>query len=207
MKSLVLLTGFVSTSSCFQRLGIALTAAMILVACGEGPPVYTVGTGGESPAVNGQTQLPSPQKASSASASVVDSDSESDAEGQDEADKEKDMEAQMLPSQTGANVTTPTPPPAQKLALRTLPNAAERTAMSNLYAATPAQGGCAQCHGALANSAKKGRTAAQLSGAMNMAQHNNVRAANKWPRDVADTTDDGVDSAQLLASALAELLK
>lgn len=106
---------------------------------------------------------------------------------------------------TPTDTTTPAPiPPAPP---RTLPNAAEKTAMTNLYAAPNNQGGCAGCHGALNASAKKGRTAQQITSAQTILQHRTVAAANKWPKDTADTTNDGVDTAQLYLSAMVEILK
>ncbi len=99
-----------------------------------------------------------------------------------------------------------TPPPA-KLAIRTVPNAAELSAMTTLYGLPSAQGGCAECHGALAASAKKGRSAATLAAAATRTNHRTPAAAKVWPVDTADSTDDGIDQAKLLASALAQLLK
>ncbi len=90
---------------------------------------------------------------------------------------------------------------------RTIPNAAEKTAMTNLYAAPNNQGGCAGCHGDLNVSAKKGRTTQQIANSQTILQHRNVAAANKWPKDTADTSNDGVDNAQLYLSALVEILK
>ncbi len=63
------------------------------------------------------------------------------------------------------------------------------------------------CHGALAASAKKGRTAAQIQGAASILQHATPAAARKWPTDKLDVNDDGVDTAVLSASAMAEILK
>jgi hypothetical protein len=100
-----------------------------------------------------------------------------------------------------------TPTPAPLAPPRTLPNAAEKTAMTNLYAAPNNQGGCAGCHGALNASAKKGRTAQQITSAQTILQHRTVAAANKWPKDTPDTTNDGVDTAQLYLSAMVEILK
>jgi hypothetical protein len=100
-----------------------------------------------------------------------------------------------------------TPTPAPLAPPRTLPNATEKTAMTNLYAAPNNQGGCAGCHGALNASAKKGRTAQQITNAQTILQHRTVAAANKWPKDTADATNDGVDNAQLYLSAMVEILK
>ncbi|HET9236594.1 MAG TPA: hypothetical protein VFO10_05060 [Oligoflexus sp.] len=115
------------------------------------------------------------------------------------------------PEANGNTTSTPadakTPEPAPLAPPRTLPNAAEKTAMTNLYAAPNNQGGCAGCHGALNASAKKGRTAQQITSAQTILQHRTVAAANKWPKDTADTTNDGVDNAQLYLSALVEILK
>jgi hypothetical protein len=108
---------------------------------------------------------------------------------------------------TNAPTENKTPTPAPLAPLRTLPNAAEKTAMTNLYAAPNNQGGCAGCHGALNASAKKGRTAQQITNAQTILQHRTVAAANKWPKDTADTSNDGVDNAQLYLSAMVEILK
>ncbi len=121
-----------------------------------------------------------------------------------------DKMGSMTTSSNTDTLPTPTPsatPAATKLALRNVPNDKEKADMKALYEATNAQGGCVGCHGALATSAKKGRTATAIQNSSTIAPHRTPAAANKWPKDLADTNDDGTDTAQLNASALADLLK
>lgn len=184
---------------------LLLLSALALNACGEGPPEYIPG----APVTTTTTSM---TKGSTSSAGALNSStSTSDPAAGTPSGSQDQVIA--VPSENNTESTkpaNPTPganPAAQRLAIRTLPNAAERQSMTTLYAATAAQGGCADCHGALAASTRRGRTAAQIVGAMNLIQHNQVRAANRWPRDTVDTTDDGVDGAQLFASALADILK
>jgi len=124
---------------------------------------------------------------------------------------EAETPASQQPAGSAENVSTPTPAPtpapAPVQAIRTMPSAAEKTAMTNLYAAPNNQGGCAACHGALNVSEKKGRTAQQIAAAQTIIQHRTVAAANRWPKDTPDTSQDGVDNAQLFLSAMVEILK
>lgn len=98
------------------------------------------------------------------------------------------------------NKTTPTPTPAVKAPIRTVVNAAELAAAQAAYGTD-----CAGCHMVLATSAKKGRTKAAILAAINITPHTNVKA--RWPADVADTSDDGIDQASLKLSAMEQALK
>ncbi len=162
----------------------------LLTACGPSAPEYhpgesrTLSSAGESSQPSeGVPQSPSPGADSQASSGAT-------------------VESSGTPS-----TENKTPAAAPLMPPRTVPNAAEKTAMTNLYAAPNNQGGCAGCHGALDASAKKGRTAQQIANSQTILQHRNVAAANKWPKDTADTSNDGVDNAQLYLSAMVEILK
>jgi hypothetical protein len=173
-----------------SRFGMQTSLIFLLTACGPSAPEYhpaertLTGTPGNvtasAPSINeGETTAPSPSMDPPA--------------------------ANGTPATAPADTKTPAPAPLAPP--RTLPNAAEKTAMTNLYAAPTNQGGCAGCHGALNASAKKGRTAQQITSAQTILQHRTVAAANKWPKDTPDTTNDGVDNAQLYLSAMVEILK
>lgn len=69
---------------------------------------------------------------------------------------------------------------------------------------------CSICHGALAQSSKRGVTLSRLTAAsvpMAVPLHTDVLREGKWPFDVVDDTADGVDTAVLRATALVEALK
>ncbi len=98
-----------------------------------------------------------------------------------------------------------TPPPASppaKLPIRAVANASEIMNARTAYA-----GDCASCHGVLASSTKKGVSIVRLNNASSIAAHTTVNSVGKWPIDMKDTTDDGIDTAVLKASAMVEALK
>ncbi|HYX35924.1 MAG TPA: hypothetical protein VE954_22720 [Oligoflexus sp.] len=69
---------------------------------------------------------------------------------------------------------------------------------------------CSICHGALAQSSKRGVTLQRLTAAsvpMAVPLHTETLRDSKWPFDVADATADGIDTAVLAASAMVEALK
>lgn len=170
----------------------------LLAACGDDLPTY-----------EGKSQ-----------AAAVSADSKQEVKPAGTAQKATEPKASETAGTTGGAAKTPadvapspatppasTPPPASVSPIRTVANATEKNAMAALYALPSNQGGCVGCHGAIEVSEKKGRTAAQIQAAATINAHRTPAAANKWPKDLADTTNDGVDTAQLQASALADLLK
>lgn len=113
-------------------------------------------------------------------------------------------------AQPKAAAPAATPPAAAaKLPIRTLVNAAETATAKTDYASN-----CAGCHQPLATSAKKAATLPRIVAAGMptgkpgaVPAHQTLVSGNKWPVDVADATDDGVDTASLKASAMVEALK
>lgn len=109
------------------------------------------------------------------------------------------------PIPTPTPTPTPSPPVVNKVPIRTLANATEIANAKTGYGTD-----CANCHQALATSAKKGATLARINAAGvagKVAAHNTLINGAKWPKDVADTSDDGVDTAMLKAAAMFEALK
>lgn len=167
--------------SCRKASGVSISAIIfLLTACGPSAPEYHPA---DPRPVSSTDQSSQPRE-------VVTSDS-----------------GTTKDSSTASPAENKTPAAAPLMPPRTTPNEAEKTAMTNLYAAPNNQGGCAGCHGALNASAKKGRTAQQIANSQTILQHRNVAAANKWPKDTADPSNDGVDNAQLYLSAMVEILK
>lgn len=173
-----------------SRFGMQSSLIFLLTACGPSAPEYH----------------PAERRVAGTAGNVISpAPSENAAETTEPSPSMDTAAANEATASAPADAKTPAPPPLAPT--RTLPNAAEKTAMTNLYAAPNNQGGCAGCHGALNASAKKGRTAQQITSAQTIFQHRAVAAANKWPKDTADTTNDGVDNAQLYLSAMVEILK
>lgn len=163
--------------------------ALILNACGPSAPEYHPA---DPRTVSGTAESQKPRE--SGSTPVV-------TESNPGTNPDSMADSSSTPAPENKTPAAPLTPP------RTAPNAAEKTAMSDLYAAPNNQGGCAGCHGALNASAKKGRTAQQIANSQTIIQHRTVAAANKWPKDTGDASNDGVDNAQLYLSAMVEILK
>jgi len=93
---------------------------------------------------------------------------------------------------------TATPPPAATPPAPVARVVANATELAN--ARTQYDGVCAVCHGVLATSAKKGRTAAMIIAARTIPPHANVQ---NYPNDIKTT----VGQELLNATAMAEVLK
>jgi hypothetical protein len=158
----------------------------------------------------GSQEAPAPWRSTSGAQAASAETQTSSSSKSKETPKIEPIKQETTPKSSSESMSSspPSPMPApQKAAIRTVASPKEVSEMQTLYAAPANQGGCASCHGALATSAKKGRTAVQIQQAQTIFPHRNVAAAMKWPRDLPDATDDGTDAAQLLASAMAEALK
>ncbi|HYX39686.1 MAG TPA: hypothetical protein VE954_41845 [Oligoflexus sp.] len=122
----------------------------------------------------------------------------------DEDTNNADVAKETPPDTQPPGAVAPTPV-VPKAAIRTLANPTEIANARTAYGTD-----CAGCHMALATSAKKAVTLVRLNAAGvagTVAAHNALINAAKWPADVKDATDDGIDTAVLKASAFVEALK